>query len=151
MKIKNFSKFLIVIGCVALIAGCGKHEKAGTATGAVLGAAVAGKHSRGSGALVGGLIGNYFGRRADKKVEKKEQKEKVEELKAENRDLQAQLTKWCENCNQQVRIRGAKSCPGCGGKLIQEKFCDRCSTVFSPGCGFRYCPYCSKRVELASR
>jgi hypothetical protein len=136
--------------CLFLV-GCGKHETAGTATGAVIGAAVSGKHSRGTGALIGGLIGNYLGGQVDKNDERQEHKKEVNNLKVQNADLQRQLDKWCENCNRRITIRGAQCCPDCGGHLIQEKFCERCRTTFNPECGYRFCPYCKTSVHLASR
>lgn len=149
-KTQIMTLFLLLPLCL-LIAGCGKNETAGTATGAVLGAAVSGRNSRGTGALVGGLIGNYLGRHVDNKEEKEEHKQEVRNLQTQNANLQRQLDKWCENCNQKVVIRGAQCCPDCGGRLVQEKFCERCRTIFSPECGYKFCPYCKTRVLLASR
>lgn len=150
---------IIGVFAVVLMTGCGKEETgygtAGTALGSALGASLAGKNSKFEGACVGGIVGNCLGRSLgrsiDRKEEKKKHKKEVNELRAENSNLRHQLTKWCVNCNRQVRMRSAKSCPDCGGGLIQEKFCDRCKTIFSPECGYRYCPYCSDRVALKGR
>ena len=68
-----------------LMTGCGKDETAGgtvgAASGAMLVAAVSGRHSKGEGALLGGLIGNYIGRgvgrSSDRKREKTEQKRRM--------------------------------------------------------------------------
>jgi len=157
--LKYTTPFFALTIAALFFSSCGKNEAAGgtvgAATGAMLGAAVSGRHSKGEGALLGGLVGNYIGRaigrEEDKAEERTEHHREVETLKAENRSLQRQLTKWCVNCNRQVRIKGAKSCPDCGGELIQEKFCNRCKTIFSPDTGYRYCPYCSVRVALKGR
>ncbi|MBU1007828.1 zinc ribbon domain-containing protein [Candidatus Dependentiae bacterium] len=159
---KNISSGVIatcLLTAVIIMAGCGKDETAGgaagAASGAMLGAAVSGRHSKGEGALVGGVIGNYIGRTlgcsSDNKREQSKHKKEVAELKTQNRNLQRQLTKWCGDCNRQVRMKGARSCPDCGGSLIQEKFCERCKTVFTPDSGYRYCPYCSVRAALKGR
>jgi len=160
---KNFS---IVTLCVliTLLAGCGKHETTGsvmgTATGGIIGASVA-KNS-GTGALIGGLIGNVLGgaigRSADDD-EREEEQEHEARMHArqlasrdhENRRLRQQMTKWCMDCNKKSTIYGANSCTSCGGNLVHEKFCTRCTTLFSPEEGFRYCPHCKVKVLLSSR
>jgi len=142
-----------------LITGCGKDEAAGgtvgAASGAMIGAAVSGRNSKGEGAVLGGLVGNYIGRSigrsSDRKQEQTEHKKEIDRLKTQNQQLERQLTKWCVDCNRQVRIRAAQSCPDCGGNLIQEKFCERCKTIFSPDSGYSYCPYCNVRVALKGR
>ena len=61
----KYACFFLIIGLIIVLTGCGKHETSGsvmgTATGALLGASLAGKHSKGSGALIGGLVGNMLG------------------------------------------------------------------------------------------
>jgi len=157
---KNILLFNTLFIFSLFLTNCGKHEEEGrvigTATGAALGAAVAGRHSRGEGAILGGLVGNIiggeYGRAKDEEVEDRKIRKETRKLKAENRDLRRKLTtKWCSSCSRKVRIRGAQSCPECGGKLIREKFCRTCSRTFSPDTGYRYCPYCSERVKLKGR
>lgn len=143
-----FSLSTITISVFSLfLVGCGAYQSAGTATGAAIGATV-GKEK---GALVGALIGNYVGSELDKTEERKEHQREVSVLESEKRSLEQQLRKWCCRCNRQVSIRGAQSCPTCGGKLIQEKFCHRCKTIYSPESGYKFCPYCSVKVPLDSR
>ena len=142
-----------------LLTSCGKEEEKkgaiGAVAGATIGAAVSSNHRKGKGTLIGALIGNYVGREIgkhkDQKIEHEKHTKEVNELKAQNRSLEQQLKKWCQNCNKQVHIKTAKSCPSCGDCLIQEKFCDRCKTIFTPESGYRYCPYCSVKVALKSR
>jgi hypothetical protein len=142
-----------------LLTSCGKEEEKkgaiGAVAGATIGAVISSDKSKGEGTLLGALIGNYVGREIGRSKDKKKDKEKhnqeVNELKAQNRNLERQLEKWCQNCNRQVHIQSAKSCPSCGDCLIQEKFCDRCKTIYSPESGYKYCPYCSIKVALRSR
>lgn len=144
---------------LVLLSGCGAKEEQGGllggVSGAALGAAVAGRHSRGEGALVGGLlgglVGSQIGRSSDEKDTRRAHEREVGQLKSENRNLQQQLNRWCSHCGRMVTLRGAQSCPDCGGELIQEKFCDRCHTIFSPDTGYQYCPYCKVKVKLQGR
>jgi len=146
-----------------LLSGCGKHEAAGsmvgTGAGAIIGTAVAGRNSKGTGALLGGLIGNIvgggMGRAADAEEQEEAQMRKdarhrqnLAELHAENRRLR---DKWCRSCCVQVTIDGARSCPRCGDELIREKYCTSCSTIYSAKSGYRFCLYCREKTVLASR
>lgn len=147
-----------------ILGGCGKNETAGsvvgTGAGALIGASVA-KNS-GTGALIGGLIGTVLGgavgRSADdnerEEVEERRERAHARELalrERENQVLRHQLTKWCADCNRKATVVGANSCTSCGGNLIHEKFCTRCTTLFSPQEGYKYCPYCKTKVLLSSR
>ncbi len=134
------------------LTSCGKHEEkrgtVGTIAGAAVGAAVSSNKSRGSGTLLGALVGNYLGRSSGRN---KDKKVKINNLEAENRSLHKKLIKFCESCNRESRIDCANSCASCGLRLIQEKFCTRCNTIFLPQSGYNYCPYCSVKVALKAR
>lgn len=161
MERKNFEllALVVILAGIVLLPGCGPKEAQGTATGAALGglagAVLAGDDDRGTGiaagAAIGGFIGGRLGQKADAEDTAQKHQEEVNELKREKRQLQRQLTKWCESCGKRVNLRGAQSCPDCGGKLIQEQFCNRCKSTFNPGTGYQYCPYCSETTELISR
>ena len=161
---KNFLLSFSACLALAFLSSCGKHETTGsvigTGAGALIGAAVT-KNS-GTGALIGGLIGNVFGGVAGRAADEEEREEKREhEARVharqlatrdhENRILRQQMTKWCVDCNREATIHGANSCTSCGGNLVHEKFCTRCTTLFSPKEGYRYCPYCKTKILLSSR
>jgi hypothetical protein len=166
---KSSSKTL-GLGIVTLVllgfCGCGKHESeggvAGTATGALIGAAVSGRHDKGVGVAMGALVGNILGREIGKSADREEAKEEkevvkqeVRNLKAQNRELKRDLArqseKWCENCCRRVNLSGASICPYCGHDLIMEKFCRRCAAVFDADTPYRYCPYCRVGIHLSCR
>jgi hypothetical protein len=148
---------------LTMFSGCGKQEATGgtlgAASGALLGAAVTGRHDHGTGALIGGLAGGFvgstIGRAGDEKEAAEERatvemghRQEVAGLKEENLRLRE---KWCSNCGQHVTLSGAKSCPGCGGELIRERYCPTCSHVFSPSTGYKYCPFCKENTRLLAR
>lgn len=146
-----------------VLAGCGRQQATGStfgaATGALLGAAVSGHHSQGTGALIGGLagamVGGSIGQAADdeeaeehKAIVTMHHRQHVAQLEEENRRLR---DKWCVRCGNHVTLEGAKSCPQCGGELIREKYCPTCTTLFSPRTGYRFCPYCKQQTRLIGR
>lgn len=163
---KNMMYNLMVVPMLlflAIFSGCGKNQATGgtfgAATGAILGAAVAGPHDTGTGvaigALAGSLLGSSVGQSADE--EEAEQQTAVREmhhrqrearLEEENRRLR---DKWCVGCGNHVTLEGAKSCPQCGGELIREKYCKSCTTQFSPRTGYKFCPYCKQQTPLVGR
>ena len=168
MDTKFYSVFsLILFCCIAvLFSGCGKHEGTagaiGTASGAVIGNAVAGRKDKGTGTLLGALIGNALGREVGRTADKEEEQAKrtanarrakrmFAELQEENHQLRENLKKWCFSCHKKINILGAQSCPTCGDELGREKFCRSCSTTFTPDSSCRYCPYCRGRVLLSTR
>lgn len=161
---------IVALGSVTsllFLPGCGKNEATGgamgTATGAVIGASVAGRHNTGMGALVGGLIGNVvgsgIGRAADDEDREKEQEQRervhasreamsqheLARMEEENKRLRE---KWCKACGRHVTLAGAKSCPSCGGELISKRQCPQCNETFNPASGYRYCPYCKDHIQL---
>jgi len=167
----------IVFATLLTFCGCGKNEAAGSlvggASGAAIGAAVCNSHNRGTGALIGGLAGTLLGSTVGRGVDDDEREEdharereyharvqaqqearhrhEVARVQAENSALKQTLNRWCINCNRQVNLVGANSCPGCGGQLIHERFCRGCAQTFSPTSGYRYCPYCREGVVLSAR
>jgi len=149
----------LCMSSLLMMTSCGKHETEGrtigTVAGATIGTVLSGGNSKGDGAVLGALIGNYiggeYGRAQDDAEEEKRHDHKVTTLQAENQQLKRQLMKYCQTCSRKVRIRGAQSCPSCGDKLIHEKFCNRCRTIFTPQSGYRFCPYCSVKVALLGR
>lgn len=165
------SCFFYLIPAVLLIlilAGCGKNETAGgifgTAAGALVGGAVAGRHDKATGAVIGGLVGNIVGREMGKPADRREdkerkiiqqhrsqmQQEKISELESENELLKKSHDRWCIDCGRKVTILGAQSCPKCGGRLIRHKYCRECNSKFDVNSGYKYCPYCD-RVRLSGR
>lgn len=157
-NVKIGLKFLASIAaciCLIIISGCGQKESQGGlfggAAGAIIGGAAGDEEGALLGAAAGAMLGSAVGRQADKEDEDREHQREVERLTDEKRELTRQLDKWCEDCNRKVRIRGAQSCPRCGGKLIHEQICDRCRTTYNPRRGYRFCPKCSVRTRLRSR
>ncbi len=164
-----FSIGLLLLGALFL-SGCGKDEAAGgfigTASGAAIGAAVAGRHDAGVGAVIGGLagglVGSSIGRSSDEEREDRDREQaaraqsrreavrqhELDRIRDENRRLRQ---KWCGNCNRQVNLTDARSCPSCGGELIRERYCRECGQTFSPASGYRYCPNCRPGTALRSR
>ncbi|KKQ33478.1 MAG: Outer membrane protein/peptidoglycan-associated (Lipo)protein [candidate division TM6 bacterium GW2011_GWF2_37_49] len=161
--------FFFLPGILLLaLAGCGKNETAGgmfgTAAGALVGAAVAGKHDRATGAVIGGLVGNIAGREMGKPADRQEEKErkiiqqrrvqrqheKIEQLEEENELLKQSYDRWCVDCSKKVTILGAQSCPKCGGRLIRYKHCRECGSKFGAQSGYKFCPYCYK-VRLSGK
>lgn len=155
---------LIAAISLPLLTGCGKNETAGSAIGAagggLIGHAVAGKHDKAAGVLIGGLlgglVGNTIGKSADEEevVEnhvKAERERELDLLHEENERLRQNLIKWCANCGRRCDLIGAHSCATCGAPLIREKFCKDCKMIFSPQSGYKYCPYCKDHVFLSSR
>lgn len=147
-----------MVGSLVLMSSCGGPKETqggllGATAGAAIGAAVAGDEGEGAliGGLLGGLVGREMGRASDERDQQKEHASEIQKLEKEKRALQRELTRWCGTCGRSVRIRGAQSCPDCGGELIHEKFCQRCKTTFSPDTGYRFCPYCKVKVRLKSR
>jgi len=174
MTCKQFSLFNYLFSCVLLgillfTSSCGKNEATGrtfgTAAGALVGAATAGRHNTAAGAVIGGLLGNVVcgavGQAADEDERESEDRVKehhravalraLERNRQENRHLKEKLTKWCIDCGKEISIAEAQCCPSCGGELIREKLCERCKTSFDPRSGYRYCPYCKNGVKLAAR
>lgn len=167
-KLKSFFVVLIPGIILLLFAGCGKNETAGgafgTAAGAIVGTAVAGKHDKVTGAVIGGLVGNIVGREMGKPADRQEererriiqkhreyrQREKISELESENQTLRKGYDRWCFDCGKKVSIFGAQSCPKCSGRLIRYKFCRECGSKFSVNSGYKFCPYCDK-VRLSGR
>ena len=153
-KITVFGLFALS-GCLFLMNGCGpKESQAGTLgalTGAAIGAAVGDEEGALVGAAIGAAVGSSIGRSEDRRDEEREHQEEVRQLESEKHQLEQELDRWCDTCGRKSRIRGAQSCSHCGGKLIREKFCDRCKTRFKPSEGHRYCPYCSVKTRLKSR
>lgn len=163
--------FLLVLFCYTLlITSCGKHESTGgvmgTATGAIIGASVAGKHDKATGAIIGGLLGNVVGtsvgRAADdeereedrartNRVHARERARHEHEIRRMHQENQKLKQRWCDCCNREVAISGASTCPTCGGELIQKRICVECRSTFSPTSGYRYCPYCKNRNRLIGR
>ncbi len=72
-------------------------------------------------------------------------------VEKKDRGADALVTRWCQTCNTEVSLSGAKSCPKCGDNIIKEKFCPRCKSIFSPKTGHKYCPYCHVSVRLGHR
>ncbi len=166
-----------VFAFLLTLCGCGKNEATGSlvggAAGAGIGAAVCNSGNRGTGALIGGLagtlLGSTIGRSADDEEREEDQarereyqararaqqearhRHEVARVQAENNTLRQTLNRWCVNCNRQVNLVGANSCPSCGGQLIHERFCRGCAQTFSPTSGYRYCPYCREGVVLSAR
>lgn len=165
-----FSGLCFFMILTLFISGCGKNEHSssiiGTTSGAFMGASISKKHNRATGALLGGLIGNVIGRTIGQEADAKEEEiihercerqharekalvqRELEQIRSENKALRE---KWCSICNRQVTLRGANSCPSCGGNLIQERYCRECSATFKPHSGFRYCPYCKHGTKLCFR
>jgi len=148
--------------CLVILSGCGAKETEGGllggVTGAALGAAVAGDEAEGAliGGTLGALVGSQIGRASDERDREraaarraKEQRRREDRLRAEKRDLERQLDKWCDGCKKWFRIKGATMCPRCGKNLIQEKFCGVCGDKFSADTGYKFCARC--RVPLKSR
>ncbi len=155
---------LAAIVTLSLLPGCGKNEGAGSAFGAaggsILGHAVAGKHDKTTGLLIGGLlgglIGNTIGKSADEDEEiendiKAERQRELHYLHQENARLRENLIKWCSNCGRRCELVGAHSCASCGAGHIHKKFCKECKTAYSPQSGYRYCPYCKDHILLSNR
>ena len=151
------------VGSLLIFSGCGRQQASGgtfgAATGALIGAAVSGRHDQGAGAVIGGLVGAMAGSAVGQAADEEEteihnavvdmhHRQKVAQLYEENRRLR---DKWCVNCGNHVTLEGAKSCPQCGGELIREKVCSTCSTLFSPRTGYRFCPYCRQQTRLIGR
>jgi uncharacterized protein YcfJ len=167
-NMKQFFSFFLAPILLLVLAGCGKNETAGglfgTAAGALVGAAVAGRHNQATGAVIGGLVGNIAGREMGKPADREEEKErrivqqrqtirqheKISELESENQLLKKSYDRWCIDCGKQVTILGAQSCPRCGGRLIRYKYCRECGSKFSVDSGYKFCPYCDK-VRLDGR
>jgi len=162
---KNMSKFLDFILCICFLVvfiGCGKHEAetgaVGTATGAIVGAAVSGKKDKGTGATVGAFIGNVIGRAIGRQADIQEGEKaltrgEIRHLRAKNRRLRRnkRSEKWCFYCSRKVCLTGANSCPYCGHELMIEKYCRGCDSIFNPESSYKYCPYCTTRVRLSCR
>ncbi len=147
--------FLCSLCLVLLLASCGKQEATtgtmGAISGAALGAIVSNDHSRGAGALIGGLagalLGKELGRSADEETAQDQKSGKPQRtivtVRNETRHTKGHChVKWCPECEEPVYIVDARWCPDCGAKLVRERYCRHCSCVFSPCCGYTYCPYC---------
>ena len=161
----------LTIFIMLITSGCGKNEAGGTmvggATGAVLGAAVAGRSGQGAvvGGLAGALLGSAIGRGADRDDEREDRemaervqarrlaatKQQLEQAEHENRHLRQATTKWCVKCRKQSSITDARSCAYCGGDLAAELLCRSCTRVYSPQTGYVYCPSCRGGVVLTPR
>jgi predicted RNA-binding Zn-ribbon protein involved in translation (DUF1610 family)/preprotein translocase subunit SecG len=161
-KLVSFSIYTFFVVLTVFLSSCGKHESTGTvfgaATGALAGAAVSNKKERGTGTLIGALVGtclgSAIGRAADEEENDEERQiaqNKIASLKEENRELHQNQIRWCSHCGRQFDLLGAHICPDCGGELIREKYCKECHTHFTPRSGYRYCPYCTDRVQLSCR
>ena len=176
LKNKNiaYTALLSLSGIALLLvtAGCGKDETTGgvfgTASGALVGAAVAPRNPL-AGAAIGGLIGNVVGtsvgRSSDRSHDnrQREMEERVHarrlaatqrelsEAESEARALRQANTRWCMKCRAKSTIIGAHSCAHCGGNLISELMCRSCSRTFSPDCRYQCCPYCVGGVALSGR
>lgn len=167
-NIKAILVFLIPGILLLALTGCGKNESAGgvfgTAAGALVGSAVAGRHDKATGAVIGGLVGNIVGREMGKPADRQEEKErkiiqqhrmqvqheKIQELKEENELLKKSYDRWCIDCGKKVSIFGAQSCPKCSGRLIRYKYCRECGSKFGVQSGYKFCPYCDK-VRLSGK
>lgn len=172
---KNISCSVLSIVSLAYVfffAGCQKEGVGGSliggAAGAGIGAAVAGNTAEGAiigglaGAALGGIIGEEVGdERQEKEVAQEKEilarqaardraaaQHKIARMEEENRRLSE---RWCCKCNRKVTLRGARSCPSCGGELITERYCRECLATFSPETGVRYCPYCKGGQPLKDR
>ncbi len=160
--------FLYALMCLSLLltAGCGRHETTGsvvgTGSGAIIGTMLGGSKHAGTGAALGALggyiIGNSIGKSADddEMAEERERTQRIHmrrqaELQAENEKLRQAARRWCEKCNRESFIKNANSCASCGGKLIFERICNKCSTRFEPASGHKYCPYCPAGTALSAR
>lgn len=163
MTTKNVlsTTFIIIIGALPLITltSCGKDETTGgmvgAGTGALLGTAVAGRSSRGEGAVIGalagGLLGSTIGRESDRESDNAAHSREVNRLNADRERLRQEALRWCSDCGRQVNLANAQTCPSCGGKLIREKHCNACGRTFHYPelLSYRYCPYHSgEKVAL---
>ncbi len=158
----NVGSLILLSAVGMLLSGCGKNETAGgtfrAATGALVGTAVAGRHDKATGAVIGGLVGNLLGREVGKSEDREEEKEKrfvqqqvevqqkrkLQRLQEENELLKRSYDRWCQDCGKKVTLFGAQSCPKCGGCLIRHKYCQECGTKFEAQCGYKFCPYCPR-------
>lgn len=163
------SSFYFSFLLISLVfSSCGKNESSsgtvGAASGAIVGSSLAGKKSKGTGALLGALVGNYIGRKIGREADKEEELDRnveerrrahlqreITQVKAENRRLKQSPKKWCMHCSNYVALTGAQRCPDCGTRLIKEKYCNHCLVAFSPEAAYKYCPYCIDRVYLSYR
>ncbi len=175
---KKLNKKILIVSLCALaglliLSGCGRQEGAagtvGTVSGALIGASVAGRHNTAAGAVIGGLaghlVGSSIGRAADEQEadEVAEMRERAharhiasantraQEIEAENRALRQASARWCADCRRQSTLIGAHSCTVCGGDLITDLMCSKCTRTYSPTSGYSCCPYCRGGVRLIGR
>lgn len=149
-----------------LLSGCGKNEghggTVGAVSGALVGASLANKRDQATGALIGGLVGNLvgsaIGRNADdeeaayeNKIRERHHARRLAQIEQENENLRQSLRKWCFDCRRKSNVIGAYSCTSCGGTLMTELHCHRCSRTYEPTSGFYCCPFCQGGVKLAPR
>jgi hypothetical protein len=162
-KLLSLSLFACLVTGLIIFPGCGKQEAAGgtfgAASGALIGAAVAGHNDTATGAIIGGLVGSMagsaIGRAGDDEEEEEirfqrdmNHRQEVAQLEEENRRLRE---KWCINCRTHVSVAGAQRCPRCSGDLIREKYCPRCYKTYRADSSDKYCMFCKEPTQLQGR